>query len=166
MEGLLPQPACSVLKFCTELVFMKALFKPATGLFLIYFMMNSLVFFGQDLSVRKHENGAWCISLAEHYQAGWNQAESTSSTLHHSRHSCTHRHQGNEVHICIDHHKFLLSFKTPGIPGEGSLKSRSPVIPGSFNLCGFDQYQHSVTLQGHDPGPALPGFTSSSILLL
>ena len=150
-----------MIESCTGLLFMKILKKPGIGLFLVYFLMNSLVFFGQDLSVRKLENGAWFIAMAEH-----NHPEFSPGSLNYTRQSCSHRHQKNEVHICIDHHKFLGPLKTSSLPGEDNLRSFSTLDPVSLGLSQFDRYHLAATVLGHDPGPDMPGSASSSILLL
>ena len=135
-------------------------------MFLIYFLMNSLVFLGQDLSVSRQENGSWKIYLAEHYQSDRNQFGETPANLNHSRQNCSHRHQGNEVHICLDHHKFLGAFEDSALPGDGSLRLHSPAPPDRLIFFGYDFYHHPVTQHGHDPGPVLSPAASSSILLL
>jgi len=155
-----------VLEFCFKLVFMNAFKKTAKYLFLIYFMMNSLVFFGQDLTVRKDTDNSWFITLTEHCQSVWTHSSNPMDSLGHSSQSCGHKHQGHEVHICVDHHKFLNSLKTPGLPGSDNIKSFS-LVPFDESDFSTDRLRFtSLTIQGHDPGLAPCQAALSSILLL
>ncbi len=162
----LSQASRFMLKSCFKLVFMNAFKNPAKCLFLIYFMMNSLVFFGQDLTVRKDTDRSWCITLAEHSQAAWTRSSSPVDFLGHSSQSCGHKHQGHEVHICVDHHKFLNSLKTPGLPGSDNIKSFSLVPCSESRFVADCLWQNSLTVRGHDPGLSHSQATLSSILLL
>jgi hypothetical protein len=145
---------------------MNAFRKSVKYLFLVYFLTNSLVFFGQEISLRKDDDGSWCLKMAEHNQAVWARSGNSMESLGHSNQNWGHKHQGHEVHICVDHHKFLHSLKTPGLPGEDNIKFFSLSLFNKSNIPPDCIRLTSLTFQGHDPGLVPCQAASSSILLL
>ena len=144
---------------------MKKRTSPVTLLFICYFVANSLIFLGQDLSVNRQESGSWRVTLAEHSPLDRGRAEDPSSAFSHSGQSCGHRHEGNEVHLCLDHHRFLLSGRIAGLPIDSGPQSVLPAFPSLHDIPDYEPPDRGIS-RNHDPGPAFPGLTASTILLL
>ena len=156
-----------MLKSSLELEFMKpAAIKPVTRLFLIYFLFGSLIFLGQDLSVHRKADGAWTVSLAEHSHSNWGQPLSDDFSFNDSRQNCSHKHQANEIHICLDHHRFLTPHRVMAVSGESSLRSGAVTLNKNLHVTGLSHFQSTVPPWGHDPGLELLDPASFSILRL
>lgn len=135
-------------------------------IFVFYFLMTSLVFMGQDLSVSRHISGDWCVSLAEHCQVMWSLDGNTASTGSLAATNCGHQHRDNEVHVCIDHHKFIVSNKAFTATESGIHRSSAPSIPEASIPSCSNQYRQTPAPRKHDPGLALCGLNHSPVLLL
>ncbi len=143
-----------------------AAIKPVTGLILVYFMFSSLVFMGQDLTVRKTYDNSWCISLANHSHNMWGHSPPEDRSFAYHHHPCKHQHKSGEVHICVERHKVLASGNMLELPGN-DLQAARLLIPDTVRpLAGTSHGHNSVFLHGLDPGPPLSETASSSILLL
>ncbi len=135
-------------------------------MFVFYFLVSSLVFMGQDMSVRKDEDGTWLIALAEHGTAGWSRIPGHSSSTSHSGSSCGHGDHGSEIHICIDHHKFTAPCKASGVPEQEGLKAFPAPFPEITVLSGPGRHPQKIIRQCHGPGIRPSGPDPFSILLL
>ena len=143
-----------------------AAIKTVTGFFLAYFALGSLVFLGQDLTIRQTAGGSWCVSLADHSHSGLFHYHDKGTSLNSSRQHDNHKHKPGEIHICLEHHKFLGASYTLAIPGDNLQKTRDSVSETGRNLVELNHFQTISFFQGHDPGPPLPGLSPYSILLL
>jgi len=155
-----------VLEFLLELMLMKNAFnRTFTGLFIVYLVLNGLVFFGQDLTVRKTSGDSWCVTLADHSHR---EAIQTSgpNDFNTARQHHSHEHQSDGVHICIEQHKVLGASDTSVLDMDHPEFSKTPVTESGCRIIAMELSHLPGFFQGSDPGPPLPDSPYSSILLL
>ena len=139
--------------------------RPFTGLFIVYLVLNGLVFFGQDLTVRKTPGGSWCVTLADHSHDATLQS-SVPESFSKSSQNHSHKHHSDGVHICIENHKVLGASVTSELDPDHPEFSKTPLTESGCRIIAMELSHLPGFFQGPDPGPPVPDSVSPSVLLL
>lgn len=126
--------------------------KSLLKIFLAWFLINSLVFLGQDISLKKNENGTWLVTLAEHHTGKTELGSVHLPVLDGDDSSHPHGHHKRNVHLCVELHKFTAACKNPGaIPGADS-NGYFSLVPERIATTGLNSSFPGIILKNHGPG--------------